>query len=433
MALTATVQSPAVYSFSEFTALQYLQIDIAGAFGLDREDWDVRIQWTLDHQDQFEAIEDEGGTHPLVMKADAPAMFYAAVCAYLEAQAGKPIGHMISLDATASVIQILAAMTGCRDSAELCNLINVGQRVDSYTSLYEVMKAVNGGDLAAPDSGSNVVSLKRTIPRSAFKQAIMTSLYNSTRMPKIVFGKGAMLDTFYSVMRSCLPGAWSCNEALKGCWQAGALSHDWTLPDNFHVHVKVMTKRQRFIHIDGIPMGVDVVENTGTDEGRSLSPNSVHSVDGMIDRELKARCDQDPEKLRSVMDALKSWACSSNTADDKMVLTLWNHYLDSGFLSVRILNFINKDNAGMVDGEVILKLIGTLPKKPFNVISVHDCFRCHPNYGNDMRRQYNQVMSDLARSDMLSFLVSQITGTPTPVTKLGCIADDILQADYALS
>jgi hypothetical protein len=42
-------------------------------------------------------------------------------------------------------------------------------------------------------------------------------------------------------------------------------------------------------------------------------------------------------------------------------------------------------------------------------------------------------MSGIARSDMLSYLATQITGTTNPVVKMGCIADDILNADYALS
>ncbi len=62
-----------------------------------------------------------------------------------------------------------------------------------------------------------------------------------------------------------------------------------------------------------------------------------------------------------------------------------------------------------------------------------DCFRCLPNYGNDLRRQYNQILSEIAGSNLLSYLASQITGTTVSVNKMGNLAPHILQADYTLS
>jgi hypothetical protein len=87
---------------------------------------------------------------------------------------------------------------------------------------------------------------------------------------------------------------------------------------------------------------------------------------------------------------------------------------------------------GLVDPKVIQGLVNSLPRKPFPMISIHDCFRVHPNYGNDLRRQYNQILSDIAASDMLAFLASQVTGTPVTVTKSANISQKILGADYTL-
>lgn len=74
---------------------------------------------------------------------------------------------------------------------------------------------------------------------------------------------------------------------------------------------------------------------------------------------------------------------------------------------------------GLFDDEVIRDLVRSLPEKPFTVISIHVCFRVHPNHGNDLRRQYNQILSEIAASDMLAFLVSQVTGTRIQVTRAG--------------
>ena len=38
----------------EFTGLQYLMIDIASHFGLDKKDWNVRLEWTITHVDELE-------------------------------------------------------------------------------------------------------------------------------------------------------------------------------------------------------------------------------------------------------------------------------------------------------------------------------------------------------------------------------------------
>jgi hypothetical protein len=60
-------------------------------------------------------------------------------------------------------------------------------------------------------------------------------------------------------------------------------------------------------------------------------------------------------------------------------------------------------------------------------------FRAHPNYGNDLRRQYNQFLSEIADSDLISDIASQITGKDTVIPKLGDIGAKILEANYALS
>ncbi len=77
----------------KFSPLSYLKIDIASNFGLDKTNWDVRLDWF----DQHEQCLDE-----LVNQAQNPALFYAGVQAYRDALAGIPSGYPISLDATSS-------------------------------------------------------------------------------------------------------------------------------------------------------------------------------------------------------------------------------------------------------------------------------------------------------------------------------------------
>jgi hypothetical protein len=117
-----------------------------------------------------------------------------------------------------------------------------------------------------------------------------------------------------------------------------------------------------------------------------------------------------------------------------MVKTLWKHYLNSGFLSVRILDYIYEDTLGFVDEYLIVNLIQSLPDQSFDVVSQHDCFRCHPNYGNDIRKQYNTIMADLNDSRMLAYIVNQLVTEPMVIEKVGTIdRNTILDGNYLLA
>lgn len=113
-----------------FTGKEYLAIDVANNFGLDKDDWDDRLAWFKTNEPNLEK---------LLPKADEPALFFAAVKAYRKAQHGQVVHYPISLDATSSGIQILAALTGDRKAASLCNVIDTGHREDAYTGLYTAM------------------------------------------------------------------------------------------------------------------------------------------------------------------------------------------------------------------------------------------------------------------------------------------------------
>jgi len=63
-----------------------------------------------------------------------------------------------------------------------------------------------------------------------------------------------------------------------------------------------------------------------------------------------------------------------------------------------------------------------------------DCFRCLPHYVEDLRTQYNLQLSLIAKSSLLSDLLTQITGHQIPVKQIdNTLWKKIDQADYALS
>src|SRR6185437_12714614 len=191
-------------TFQSFTGKEYLKIDIASSFGLDKLSWDDRIAWFDDHETDL---------HNLVPKAEEPALFYAGILAWEKTKAGKPSGYPISLDATSSGIQVLAALAGDRQAAEICNVVDTGQRRDAYVSIYQDMVNTVGGTAK--------------IDRKLTKQAIMTAFYSSTAVPKRVFGEGDLLEVFYNTLQRNAPGAWEINETMLAVWDDTALENTW--------------------------------------------------------------------------------------------------------------------------------------------------------------------------------------------------------------
>lgn len=401
-------------TFQTFTGRQYLKIDIANNFGLDKLSWDDRLSWFHTNEPHLES---------LLNQAEEPALYYAAVKAYRDVQAGNPIGYMISLDATASGLQILAALTSDRSAAQLCNVIDTGKREDAYTKVYELMLAETGGSAK--------------LERDMVKQAVMTSFYGSTAMPKRVFGEGQLLTLFYDIMQTTAPAAWELNKTMLDLWDPETLSHDWVLPDNFHVKTKVMDTQVDIVHFNEKPHDVAYKINRPMQSGRSLGANMVHSIDGMIVREMSRRCDYDQRKIDMLSDLIETSTTlgkSASSNDDRMVVRLWDHYEETGYLSARILDHLNEDNLGHTAPSVISELLESLPARPFKVISIHDCFRCLPHYGNDLRMQYNLQLKAIAESNLLGSIISQLIGRKVEIGKLNPeLSKEIAEANYALS
>ena len=134
-----------------FTGKDYLKIDIANNFGLDKKLWGERIEWFDQNENQLDS---------LIKQAEEPALYFAGIQAWKKTKQGIATRYPISLDATCSGIQILAALTGDRKAASLCNVIDTGKREDAYTSIYQFM-CEQIGDAAKID-------------RKETKKAIMT-------------------------------------------------------------------------------------------------------------------------------------------------------------------------------------------------------------------------------------------------------------------
>jgi len=408
-----------------FQAHEYLKIDIANNFGkskigrsLDKCNWDERIEWFNENEHQLES---------LLKQADEPALYFAGLQAWNAYKTNQPSGYPISLDGTSSGLQILSCLTGDRLAAQLCNVINTGNREDAYRLIYEYM--------------CELIDDTSKISRDACKDAIMTAFYGSEAIPKEVFGEGDLLRAFFYVMEKAAPAVWNLNKMFLDMWDNTRIEYRWKLPDNFTVIIPVISQVKEVVHVFNEPFDTFRKVNAPIDKGRSLSANTTHSVDGFICRELNRRCNYDPAVVAHVKRLLYTvWHIPepdevlSDTPDNEMFITLWNLYIESGYLSARILPYINEENINFIDRKVILELVDSLPEKPFKMLQIHDCFRCLPKYGNDLRYQYNLQLALIAKSNLLSFMLSQILGRTIKVNKADeNLWKDILDSNYSLS
>ena len=407
-----------------FTATQYLEIDIATNFGLDKNTWDERLEWFSQYRDVIENGTIENIKANFVATAKDPALVLAGIMAYRDMLNDQPIGYPIGLDATASGLQLLSVLVCCPLSAALCNVLDTGRCVDAYTEVYQGAKQ-NG-------------LINQNIDRKGCKQALMTHLYGSKAVPKEVFGEGSDLGVFYETLNQMLPGANELNHALLSLWNPEALAHEWTLPDGFDVRIKVMSEVTTPFQFLGHTMEVKRKINAPKESSLSLGANIIHSLDGMVVREMVRRCSYNWDQINDVRTCLMHTGLVRTDRKKDLellrLLDLWNF---SGFLSARIIEVIDLENVGHLstkaERQAVESLIRSLSNKPFDLLTIHDCFRCHPNYGNDLRQQYINIMAEIADSNMLSMIAEQITGMPMPVTKFSStMAQQVRNAEYIL-
>ena len=396
----------------KFTGIQYLKIAIANGYGLDKKPWEERIDWVDANRPNLLSMAQSG-------KADEPCLMIGAIKALEKAEKGLPIGYPISLDATSSGPQILSVLTCCEKTASLCNVINTGKREDLYTLVYKHMLKALG------DSNEQ-------IKREHVKKAIMTALYGSEATPKRVFGEGPYYEQFQKSMAELAPGAWELNKFFLDCWDESKDEYSWILPDNFHVHCKVEAKISETFNLSGGYYSATKTIQTPTKNGRFLGANTVHSIDAFILREIIRRSNYDVNHIEYIS-VMKPEKVIENQKT-QMVRTLLSLYEQSGFLSARILEYIEPYNISLVPQKELRELLDSLSPVPFETITIHDCFRVHPNYGNQIRRLYILMLALIAKSKMLEFLLEQITGKHIPIKKLSPnMWMKVMDSEYALS
>lgn len=428
-------------AMQKFTGFEYLLIDAANQFGLDKERFDSRIIWAKSNFDQLELL------IPECPKKTRPA-FEKAVQVIRSVCNGKPTGHRMGMDAICSGMAIISALTGCAKGCEATGLISDedSERPNAYTAVADAMSRHLGGQQFVVDPDD-------------VKKAVMTSLYGSKATPKRLFGNPDNPDevtpelaAFYAAVEEVAPGASLFMDAALALWQPFALSHTWTLPDGHISSVKVMEpveKRLRVDELNGTSFTYRWKENIGQESGLSLVANITHSVDAYLLRTLIRRTNYDLKKFKMYrklfsadqIQQLPDDHQPTHTATSKTTQQMITLYDRTGIADIRILDSLSIPDISALSKKHISALLRiierSLEHEPFEIIAVHDEFTSHVNNMNYARNQYRHILADLAESNLLTDIFRQISGNSngeyTKQEGWHRVPDLIRQSNYALS
>lgn len=396
-----------------FSGFDYLLLDVAGQFGLDKEKFDDRLTWAKANYDQFELLISEAPvkTRPAYEKA---------VQTVRQAVKGEPVGHRVGMDAICSGMQIMSALTRCEKGCMATGLIDTGVRPNAYTAVADRMAHYLAGQqmIVAPED---------------VKKAVMNSLYGSKATPRRLFGNPdpeapptPELIAFYSALGDVAPGASELMDQLLNLWQPFALKHEWVLPDGHVSSVKVMVakeKRLRVEELNNASLTYIWRENEGTDFGLSLIANVTHSVDAYILRCLVRQCMYDKDlfitfKSKITADLNNRTLYNSEEPTHKPINTtaayLQKRFEETQIADVLILDHLSYRDIESLSTKHLEKLLDvmnrSLEHEPFETICVHDEFTAHPNNLNYLRNHYRNILADLSESTLLTDVFQQISG-----------------------
>ena len=412
-------------AMKQYSGWEWLLIDACNNWGGDKLLFEERIQWATDNLSNLEAFADQAETKPLYIKA---------VMAIRKAQQGKPTGHLVAVDGVCSGVQVMSALTGCISGADATGLVDPNRRADAYTQTTAVMNDILGGGLK--------------VSRKDAKDSLMTSFYGSKAKPKEIFGEDTPeLNAFYEAAQQVAPGAWELLQDLLASWQPYALMHSWKMPDGFDARIKVMDKVEARVEVDELDhctFTYEFYENKGSKKGLSNAANVVHSVDAWILRSMHRRCNYNRSLMERVAKCIEiellERHLGASRSDFKAQGKLGYYqeqYNRSTLADAVILPYLDIDNVQQLSTQHLQSLsgivYGMLQYQPFELVSIHDAFLSHANNVNWVRYQYKEILAEIAESNLLDDLLSQIHGKQGTFTKLSSNLGELIRGSgYAL-
>lgn len=406
----------------QYTAIEYLAIDISNQYGLDKEEFETRIDWVKSNQHHLLDLADD---------AEEPDLFYKAVVAFNKALQGLPVGHTVALDAVCSGLQLMSVLSGCKSGCNLTGIIDPDVRADAYTKITSLMNELL----------TNAV----VIERKDAKKAIMTAYYASKRMPKKIFGdETEEYFAFYDTLKKHTPGAFWLLHELIAAWDANTYAHQWTLPDGFLAFVPIMVEKNTRVSVAELSytMSVQYYENDMLESGISLPANVTHSVDAYVLRTMIRRCNyavETPTALKRLkyIKQNRLEGLLQDDLEDEDLIKYVGLYETTSMADTVIVPYLNLDNINQLSDNHIDKLINLIEDvcsyPAFEIITIHDSYACHPNHCDRLRYWYKEILAELAESTTLAHILTQLWHKPISFKPLDKLGESIRQSNYGIN
>lgn len=207
--------------------------------------------------------------------------------------------------------------------------------------------------------------------RDKSKEALMTSIYGSRQKPKDIFGdETPELTQFYAAKQELIPGTNEVAKDILSAWNPHIGSYQWERSDGHTA--KCLTRKAK---------------NT------SLRIRDIHGTRSSFTYKYMERGKP------------------------------------STYSTPIVANIIQGE-----DGSIAAQMIRRCWKDGFNILTIHDEFKCHPNHVHQMRYNYRNICADLYKSNHLSNILSDLLGRSVKYTQWNKdLEHEIRNSEYAIS
>lgn len=345
-----------------------LKMSIASAFGQDKKTDKSKVKWFNTNKNNLDwKLAKEPHT--------ARKLLYALEQVQKTGETNVPV----ELDATNSQLQMVACLTGDRQTASICNVLNRkdGEIADAYQTLADVMSLI----LERTGLGEHKFT------RSELKATHMISGYGAGR--SLVeetfqedFGEAfdeKYVDIFYQAQKVVSPAAVMLRDYFNSIWDSSKDYYEWTLPDGVKVQYRPTETRQITTKPYGVEINCLATVNMATSKSTGLGVNIIHSVDAYVARQVIERCKKAGLELELYLD------------------------VDCYMVSY----------------------------KGFDVWSIHDGFNSLPQYSHILKRIYAEILAEITDSTLLEDIIYEVSGNRVVLNK-GFTGDEVRKAKYPL-
>lgn len=361
---------------------QWLAIEVANQYGY-KGSFEQKLNWTKERLYRLNRYK---------AKAKEPVAFVKAVNALREGLLGNVVHSPVSLDASASGLQIMSAVSRDIEAMKLTNLLGE-EVVDPYQVIADAMK----------------------VSRKEAKTAAMTYAYGSYKVPESLFGEEGMY-TFEKVMHATFEGTCILKTALIRGWDSNKATYGYVLPDNHYVSIPVLNQESESLEYKDVFTTLKIYRKGRKEKSLEMAANVIHSLDSYVARTMIRRLNYNKGNMECYLDVLTTHAIALRMgveAQPAKILHPWiKLYRATDVADTAILNYLSSDSIKELPLCLTERLIDIVKRilshKPMDIMVIHDDFRVLPSNCNRVLEEYAHVLGELSDSTTINSICKSL-------------------------